>query len=166
MKKDKSEETLTRSQKHYLKHREKILEQHKKYRDKRPAYSSEYYQKNKDRIRATSRATRIRNIGSAQGRWNAVNKRRRDGFEIEFSKEEFFDWVERTGKNCTYCNALVPQAGSGVDRIDPLIGYTLDNMTPCCTLCNQAKSTLSVEQFQEQTTRIYETFQRKASQSK
>lgn len=42
--------------------------------------------------------------------------------------------------NCTYCDGALPPTGHGLDRIDPLKGYTLDNVVPCCTACNRIKN--------------------------
>jgi len=36
---------------------------------------------------------------------------------------------------------------NGIDRVDNSIGYTLENCVPCCKLCNNAKTDLTVEEF-------------------
>ena len=36
---------------------------------------------------------------------------------------------------------------SGLDRVDSLKGYILDNVVPCCKQCNWAKSNLSLDNF-------------------
>lgn len=36
---------------------------------------------------------------------------------------------------------------SGLDKIDPSKGYTIDNVVPCCIQCNQAKMDQSQEEF-------------------
>ena len=38
---------------------------------------------------------------------------------------------------------------SGIDRIDSLKDYTIENTVPCCKICNYAKSNLTLKQFQE-----------------
>ena len=45
---------------------------------------------------------------------------------------------------------------NGVDRIDSSKGYTEDNIVPCCGRCNQAKNTMSVEEFLEWIKKVYE----------
>lgn len=43
---------------------------------------------------------------------------------------------------CWYCNAPKGHTkfGSGLDRIDPKKGYSIDNVYPCCRICNTLKS--------------------------
>jgi hypothetical protein len=40
---------------------------------------------------------------------------------------------------CTYCKGPLPEVGYGLDRIDSSEGYVLDNVTPCCSVCNTLK---------------------------
>jgi hypothetical protein len=43
-------------------------------------------------------------------------------------------------QTCHYCNSsLEKHIGSGIDRKNNSIGYTLDNSVPCCTDCNLGK---------------------------
>lgn len=44
---------------------------------------------------------------------------------------------------------------NGIDRVDSSKGYFFDNCVPCCRICNQAKSILTVEQFKDHIKRIY-----------
>jgi len=68
-------------------------------------------------------------------------------------------------QNCDYCgsppsvrnstkgyNGKVPV--TGIDRVDNKIGYTADNVVPCCTLCNRAKGTMSRDEFERWLTQI------------
>ena len=36
---------------------------------------------------------------------------------------------------------------NGIDRIDSRLGYTIDNVLPCCTICNYAKRTTPYDEF-------------------
>ena len=45
---------------------------------------------------------------------------------------------------------------NGLDRVDSSAGYTLDNVVPCCAICNHAKHTMSYEDFTEWLGRIVE----------
>jgi len=47
---------------------------------------------------------------------------------------------------------------NGIDRINSDIGYIKENCVSCCTNCNQAKNTLSQQQFSEHIIRIYNHF--------
>lgn len=61
-------------------------------------------------------------------------------------------------QNCYYC--LSPPFNSkkrkeyiiiynGIDRFQNHLGYNLENIRPCCKICNQAKHTLTPEKFKE-----------------
>ncbi len=65
-----------------------------------------------------------------------------------------------TSMSCFYCGALPSNICtgtrsngsyeySGIDRADNNIGYTLNNIVPCCADCNKAKQTKTVPGFLE-----------------
>lgn len=80
------------------------------------------------------------------------------GYAFALEKELFRDLTKR---DCFYCGsppAAVVSATSkggtngrytytGVDRIDNSIGYTPENVVPCCSTCNRAKHTSPREEF-------------------
>lgn len=90
----------------------------------------------------------------------------RNGREFSITKEDF---LRLTKLNCHYCNAepsnenkslgRVFENGNytynGLDRVDNLKGYSLDNVVPCCKTCNVAKRNLSVEEFKNWVKQIY-----------
>lgn len=45
---------------------------------------------------------------------------------------------------------------NGIDRINNNIGYLPDNCLPCCSVCNRAKGSMSIEEFKEQIDRWIE----------
>lgn len=65
------------------------------------------------------------------------------------------EFIEIVHKSCHYCgdspkpNAIHPRLHkilvNGIDRVDNSIGYTVDNCVPCCSICNKAKASLSLE---------------------
>lgn len=65
---------------------------------------------------------------------------------------------------CAYCGSFPDERkhgrytynANGVDRVDNLIGYELDNCVPCCTLCNLMKKTLTAETFIQHCNKISE----------
>lgn len=81
---------------------------------------------------------------------------------------QYSDFIDITQKNCYYCDAepeMRPSHSkrwgfqfpmSGIDRIDPGIGYRLDNVVPCCSYCNQAKWDHTSQEFLEWVKKIYE----------
>lgn len=52
---------------------------------------------------------------------------------------------------CVYCGS---SEDLGVDRIDSKLTYLLDNVAPCCNLCNIAKSCLTTDEFLLRAARI------------
>lgn len=46
---------------------------------------------------------------------------------------------------CSYCGRAISTIG--IDRIDNSKGYISGNIIPCCSACNQAKSTLTHTEF-------------------
>jgi hypothetical protein len=92
---------------------------------------------------------------------------RNHSFNISFS--EFMDIIT---KNCHYCgdipsrcsNKIIITRGhinepvlyyNGIDRINSLVGYVLDNIVPCCSVCNYMKHTQTKENFLNQISKIY-----------
>jgi hypothetical protein len=88
---------------------------------------------------------------------NLTNKATGGG--VEFTRDEFVAWKRESAdrRRCVYCgitgdalyelNVLNPRTKKrfeviGVDRRDNLLPYRLDNLDPCCPLCNQIKSQL------------------------
>jgi 5-methylcytosine-specific restriction endonuclease McrA len=81
------------------------------------------------------------------------------GGGVEFTRQAFVEW-KRVGperRKCVYCgingeelyelNIVNPRTKKrleviGVDRRDNQLAYRLDNLDPCCPLCNQIKSQL------------------------
>ena len=93
-------------------------------------------------------------INRLYARYRYTEKRK--GIVFTLSKEEFISLIK---KNCRYCgiepNSVFEEGKktkihcvyNGIDRIDSSKGYERGNVVPCCTQCNMAKGTLSVEEF-------------------
>lgn len=72
---------------------------------------------------------------------------------MKMSLEEFCMWRAETKQTCHYCSIAevdIPLVGMkshvqkpvrtmGIDRIDSSAGYSVDNIKPCCFVCNQVK---------------------------
>jgi hypothetical protein len=67
------------------------------------------------------------------------------------SKEYFAELIR---KSCYFC-AASPNPLNGVDRFDNRWSYTIENCVPCCSICNMAKATLTVEQFKDWVKHVY-----------
>lgn len=77
----------------------------------------------------------------------------------------FEQFIDISSKNCFYCDTSPFNIGrgmkgiyyySGLDRVNNDIGYTLDNIVPCCKNCNLAKRQLTQNDFFELIKKIYE----------
>lgn len=69
--------------------------------------------------------------------------------EFSLTREEFRKIHQDT---CTYCGTL---PANGIDRINNKLGYTIENATSCCSLCNYAKRELDVDEFMQWIRRAY-----------
>jgi len=78
----------------------------------------------------------------------------------EYSREfdiPIKEFERLTSSPCHYCGALPqtisdrrpsdPYLWNGLDRVDSNKGYTIDNVVPCCTICNRAKNDMQYEDF-------------------
>lgn len=73
-----------------------------------------------------------------QNKWNEPNVRK-NGRKIKDSEIKDYE---------VFAN--------GIDRIDSSVGYTIDNIRPCCKNCNRAKMDLTEESFFNLIQKIYE----------
>lgn len=88
---------------------------------------------------------------------------RNRGLLFELTKEEF---REISQQNCYYggespsniCKGHILGSDfiyNGIDRIDNTKGYIKGNVVPCCIKCNKIKLDMSLEDFENQITKIY-----------
>lgn len=91
---------------------------------------------------------------------------RQRNLEWSLSQEEFRQVISQA---CAYCGELPRPIQSlkrytrikdevnvnGIDRIDSTKGYTLDNVTACCKMCNRFKSNHNVDNFLSHVSKIY-----------
>ena len=64
------------------------------------------------------------------------NAQKRRGRSWTITREQF---AELISKPCTYCGGPLPETSAGLDRLDNSKGYDIENVTPCCALCNYAR---------------------------
>ena len=75
-------------------------------------------------------------------RAKAVAKRR--GIKWDLSKEVL---SSLTKKPCFYCGTVLNISGGQLDRVDNTKHYFVENVVPCCLICNKMKMDLSIEIF-------------------
>ena len=94
------------------------------------------------------------------GHYKHHAKKRNILFELSF--EQF---LSLTQQNCHYCgigpsNIKTSKSNNGdfiyngIDRIDNMQGYTLDNCVPCCDQCNRSKRGLTKKEFMKWITNL------------
>lgn len=100
--------------------------------------------------------------------FNTVYRRYRNqaserNYSWNLSKEEF---AEIISKPCFYCGAEPDQCSrgrrsnggfiyNGVDRLNNSIGYEINNVVPCCGVCNRMKSDATLDGFKNKIVDIY-----------
>jgi hypothetical protein len=101
----------------------------------------------------------MRDEYGASARKTVLNGYKKEAEERGYSwllSDEQFDQI--TKQNCKYCgigpsNVRDLKYGngsfiySGIDRLDNSRGYEIDNVAPCCRICNRAKDVRSVSDF-------------------
>lgn len=86
---------------------------------------------------------------------------KRRGIEFNISRCDFLSILKR---KCLYCgepysmsqkspNGIINY--NGVDRIDSSLGYSKENLAPCCKQCNSSKGSLTVSEFYDYINRVY-----------
>ncbi len=94
---------------------------------------------------------------------NYRRRARERGYSFNLTEEYFF---ELTQQDCHYCGIKPSQVAknrdnngdyiyNGIDRIDNTKGYTIKNVVPCCKTCNQAKNSLTLQEFKIWIKRVY-----------
>lgn len=70
------------------------------------------------------------------------NKAKHDASRRKLSWELFkSQYLSLLSKICYYCDEKLPDFRSGLDRLDNSVGYSLDNVVPCCSSCNIGRNT-------------------------
>lgn len=112
--------------------------------------------------RVLSNYKQIRNF--LFGQYKQKAKSRNYNFDLTF--EQFDKLIQ---KDCYYCGQnpeehkgdlirlqeIVPFKRNGIDRINSSKGYSMNNIVPCCTMCNFAKLHYSIEEFETWLKRLY-----------
>ena len=92
------------------------------------------------------------------------NRARNKNIQFSLTKD---DMRKITKQKCFYCgrepfreykSKISSYIYNGIDRMDNSMGYTIDNSVPCCKECNTAKSVLTVDEFVDLISRIYNNF--------
>lgn len=114
--------------KHYKKHKEEILDKAKIKRldnlEESRLYNREKSKDRKGRYRTYRTGAKIR------------------GIDFNLSFDYFLTFWN---KPCHYCGSKIN--GIGLDRINNKKGYIVNNVVPCCIVCNKMKSIKTIKEF-------------------
>ena len=131
-------------------------------------YSGSYLHKLKRRV--DDKFSKERQLGLRKYLYRSYQQgaiNRKHSFDLTF--DEFNSII---AGNCAYCgepprevdNKLLIERGdshqpsiryNGIDRINPELGYSIDNCVPCCSKCNYMKGTLQKEEFLTHVEKVY-----------
>lgn len=68
-------------------------------------------------------------------------------FSSYFNKKgELKSYAKKQGIDEQYANSIKVWY-NGIDRVDNNLGYHIDNIKPCCAICNRAKYRMSAEEY-------------------
>jgi len=127
--------------------RGKVWGQDPENKKKRVRYVQKYVSSNKEKVYTYGKSYN-RTVAGAYRSYKSHAQRRNKLFEI--TEIEFAKIIT---KPCTYCGESDERIG--VDRIDNTVGYTKENSTPCCKMCNYMKNKYSVTDFLSHIRKIY-----------
>jgi len=78
-----------------------------------------------------------------------INEEKR-GYEFTLTKEQYEELIYKPCYLCGFKNIV----GNGLDRQDTSIGYTIENVLPCCSTCNMMKAFYNKDNFIKQMKKI------------
>ncbi len=114
---------------------------------KRVKYVQKYVAKNKEKVNAYGKEYNMTYEGRYRTTKSSASKR---GKSFNLSLEEFSAVVSQP---CTYCGES--KKIIGIDRVDNLVGYTKENSSPCCSMCNYFKKNYTLKEFLIHIKKIY-----------
>jgi hypothetical protein len=87
------------------------------------------------------------------------NRAKNKNLEWFITKEEFYEIIN---KECYLCGKKTDkQHKNGVDRVDNNLGYTVENIKPCCGECNYMKNDYNIDELFNKFKMIYDNFNKK-----
>ena len=114
---------------------------------KRVEYVQAYVARNPEKVADYNR----RFSQTLEGKYRGITHRhKKRGWADPFLSIE--EYAPLFAAPCRYCDG---STRGGLDRVDNDRGYNLDNVVPCCEVCNHMKWKLSRDEFLNHITKIY-----------
>lgn len=115
-----------------------------------PGYFKKYYAKNRERLLRASRKWEKENYATPSVRYRSYRSRAREkSIPFQLTLDQFKTFWQLP---CFYCGGEI--ATIGLDRVDNSKGYEINNLVPCCIICNRMKHVLDQELFYEHVAKI------------
>lgn len=96
----------------------------------------------------------MKNINPYYGMYHTSAKKR--NLEFALDVDEFKEIVY---KPCYYCKHQKHDEVNGIDRINSNIGYVMNNIVPCCNVCNYAKGSQTIKEFIQHCKKVASNFE-------
>ena len=142
---------INKNKEWYLKNKEKHLANSKEWAKNHRAeivkIVQRYVRRNKEKVSKYNSEFNKTPMGRYRYYKCRVGKR---GFEFLLTLEKF---TEIISKFCIYCGEN--EKPRGIDRVDNLLGYTIENSVPSCNSCNMMKKIMTKEEFLSHIEKIY-----------
>jgi hypothetical protein len=133
---------------------EKCKRYHADNKDTENARTRDYHWLNRDTI--INKSQKYISNHPDRVKWTAYRgDAKRRGLPFDLTKEEFMSFWQLP---CSYCGSAIDTIG--LDRVDSSAGYSIDNVVPCCTVCNRMKNVYSPIFFIDHCIKIAERTQK------
>ncbi len=110
----------------------------------------EWY-KSTDKFKSVVKASRLRNRARSAylARKNQERPEKRYAMSISTAKSRQKKWdipfehyKDLISRPCYYCQGKLNPTSIGLDRINNSKGYEVDNVLPCCLICNKTRNNM------------------------
>lgn len=111
-------------------------------KEARALYAKSYAETHREERNAYFRQYFLSHERTLRSRWGMfVWRAAKKGQAVDLS---FEDWTKLiTNADCHYCGEKIThKSGCSLDRKDSDLGYSLDNVVPCCVSCNRMKNNI------------------------
>jgi hypothetical protein len=118
----------------YEKNREARIKKSADWRKNNP----EKYREQYERSNALGAFQHYKFIRSNKGRFYSLRRQAaKRSLEVRLDIATYSTLIQ---SRCHYCDGVLNETGSGLDRVDNTKGYSVDNVVPCCKNCNVMKN--------------------------